>query len=686
MDNERIQRSRLFRESFLPGAVTRLRNQANARVVGVRNNAVALGTVDQAQLIYTVKKYLNDWEVNGGAVDQGLRNAIDHNKVTLQSPSEIYVDPYPLLLRCETCKVIDFYDPRVDADRVASAIDKRIRSSAHGRSYVRCKTASCPGRMLQVPYVGVHRCGIMSALYVNPTVRRKTNIGYADASGSFFNSFFFDVETGDKLAGSLQDNCPACLIAFAGSSEVNKRGTPVTSGESFYSQVVQYIALSPAVGQLAGLLYAQIDATAGTLTGQTGDIAEGIAGVLLGVIDSAVLERELRAMVSEEAASDDLVKKHTAELTKTLQARDKYAEQSEDDLMAHMLGLANARIAELQSLLSKASGRFKVVRDILDNDATYIALVEQRRAIEAAFLRHDVNRLSMAQAISTTDDAVARQTKRVAWQSVQDRFGVTEVGHIPDLLVVLSALGFTRERRAPVIDTRVPPVVLNGFEDALDPGMRSRTALYAMSAKTEALWIRLDPVKILAWCIAQAGWIDPGAAVRLSSQRAHAHLLQHCPALTMAPSDVVKADPTAPSGQAAPFHLLHSVCHALLGTSRRHTGYDDQSLMEYLLPMDLSFVIYVTSVQNYTAGGLLTLFQHYLLQWFDDASGFAFNCAFDPICSDTGGSCSGCIQRERACETYNHGLSRSYLHGGNSSPGHPASFARGFWDAPLANV
>lgn len=40
--------------------------------------------------------------------------------------------------------------------------------------------------------------------------------------------------------------------------------------------------------------------------------------------------------------------------------------------------------------------------------------------------------------------------------------------------------------------------------------------------------------------------------------------------------------------------------------------------------LDFSFVVYVTSVQNYTAGGFCGLFKHYLLPWFENASNFAF--------------------------------------------------------------
>ncbi|MEA9980046.1 hypothetical protein QN392_23460, partial [Pseudomonas sp. RTS4] len=161
--------------------------------------------------------------------------------------------------------------------------------------------------------------------------------------------------------------------------------------------------------------------------------------------------------------------------------------------------------------------------------------------------------------------------------------------------------------------------------------------------------------------------------------KSHAYILSHYPTLSLHPGMVAKAIPQAHPEKGAPFHLLHSISHSLMLTARRHTGYDSKSIQEYLLPMDLSVILYVSSVQNYTAGGLLTLFQHYLKRWFDDASMFAFSCAFDPVCTDMGSSCSGCVQVEIGCETFNQGLSRAYIHGGPANREASLTIRKGFW-------
>ncbi|HEX9685529.1 MAG TPA: hypothetical protein VGA25_06740 [Burkholderiales bacterium] len=164
---------------------------------------------------------------------------------------------YPLLLRCGICSVIDFYDPRLKEERLNSALLRRIRGPK-GRTFILCKRTGCGGHMHQIPHVAVHRCGFIGPIHVPHTARRKENIGFRDVGGAFFYNSFFDVDTGERLAGALQDDCPSCSREFAGAAETSKRGTPVTSGESYYSQVVQYIALSRTVGGLVSQLHAQV--------------------------------------------------------------------------------------------------------------------------------------------------------------------------------------------------------------------------------------------------------------------------------------------------------------------------------------------------------------------------------------------------------------------------------------------
>jgi len=262
---------------------------------------------------------------------------------------------------------------------------------------------------------------------------------------------------------------------------------------------------------------------------------------------------------------------------------------------------------------------------------------------------------------------------------LQDRYHISELSHYKKINVVMASVGYTRERKEPPEGApgQVVPVVLNGYLNTERSVPKSY--IYALPAVTEAIEIKLSPTKVLRWCIDDAGWSDPGREITGSDATSLKHLILNSPALRMDPMDVTRDTKDYSTSSLAPFHLLHTISHCLVGTAKRHTGYDEKSISEYLLPMNMSILLYVSSVQNYTSGGLRMLFEHYLRQWIDDACNYAFSCAFDPICSDKGSTCSGCVQIVLGCETFNHGLSRCYLHGGDLEEAANLRLGAGFW-------
>src|SRR5882762_10671076 len=87
VEQELVQNSRIFYEAFLPGAVTRLRNQALALVVGVSDKEDALEGLDRTQLVDAVRKYLADWKIAGGSVDALIEEAAERHEFRVQAPS-----------------------------------------------------------------------------------------------------------------------------------------------------------------------------------------------------------------------------------------------------------------------------------------------------------------------------------------------------------------------------------------------------------------------------------------------------------------------------------------------------------------------------------------------------------------------------------------------------------------------
>ncbi len=682
--DEELQNSRIFYEAYLPGALTRLRNQSLAQVVGVADREEALEGLDRSQLIDAVRKFLFDWKGSGGSVDALFEEAAERSDFRVQAPSEIYVTPYPLVLRCSKCNALENHDkPRRAHDLTLSSVHGRISGSGGG-ARIRCFRSRCTGVMFQVPFVVVHRCGHVSPISTPASARSTNNLGLRSHTGMYRQNMFFDLTTGDNIASATTELCPTCSVSGGKRIPSLQKGTPIGGGDGFFPQVLQFVALSKDPGHLVSCVQSELVrlGEGRGLVGRVKDLAEGVSYGLLGCIDSAALQAALEQILDGGTANPD-------ELAKIQTDRARLEKEIADlellMLQGHNFGsILDASKEQLSKLISKSGaseGTFIAVREYLDRDDVLLDLLKQRRTMEAVLLRHDVGRQAVEISIGNTLDPVLRASRDQDWLEIKSNYGINDIAHIPDLKVVLSAVGFTREKGEPERNPDEIPVKLNPFEDRVRSSTKGKAILYALSAQTEALWIKLDPLKVLKWCVDGSGWDAPPLTAFSSAAAAQAYLLQNCPLLTNPPGQAAELTAAHGAQTAAPFNLLHSISHALLITARRHSGYDSQTLTEYLLPMDLSVLIYVTSVQNYTAGGLLTMFQHYLRRWFEDASLHALNCAFDPICSDVGSSCPGCIQIARGCETFNSEVSRAYLHGGYVNKSQGLWISEGFWSA-----
>lgn len=684
-EQELVQNSRVFSEAFLPGGVTRLRSQALALVVGVSDKEEALEGLDRSQLVDVVRKFLADWKIAGGSVDTMIEEAAERSEFRVQAPANVFVTPFPLTLRCQSCGALENHDkPRRQHEHIlASAYNRVSGGGGTRRPTIRCTRKECGGRMMQAPFVVVHRCGHVSPMSTPPAARGTEHLGLRHNTGMYRQNVYFDLLTNGNVATASVEMCPTCSVGRPQDLSTLRKGTPVSSGDAFFPQVIQFVALSKRPGELISSVQSElVRLPDGILSGRAKDLAEGVAYGLLGCLSSEALEAQLLQILDGGEVNSD-------EMAKVKQERQKLEGEIQqlDALIAGGMSLesvrdgAKGRLSKLISKMGAAEGTFVSVRQYIPEDAVLLDLIKQRRTMEAVLLRHDVGRQGIEQAIEGTVDTVMKTSRAQDWESIQNTFEVQDVAHIPDLKVVLTAVGFTREMREPERTPDEIAVKLNPFEDRVRQTAKGKSMLYALSAQTEALWIKLDPLKVLRWCNTNAGWETPPASAFASRAAAQAYLLTQCPALTAAPGQARELTKTHGASMAAPFHLLHTISHALMLTARRHSGYDSQSLTEYLLPMDLSFLIYVTSVQNYTAGGLLTLFQHYLRRWFEDASLHAFNCAFDPICSDVGSACPGCVQIARGCETFNSGVSRAYLHGGFVDKAQSLWVRGGFWQS-----
>lgn len=685
LDNEGIPKSKLFYDGLLPGNIVRLSNYSFAMIQGVSNNDEEARAVDSEQLLSVAKRVITQWgELHNAVVDPSLKRALEyHDEMAIVVPDRVYVDPFPMLLSCNVCNRLDYHmNPVADSDKRSMA-KRRIKTSSV-ESYIPCDRVGCKGRMKQMKLVAIHRCGALLELQTPQGARRAKNLKYQASGGGVFQSNFIDMDNGDQFH-SLQPNCRSCLSLYSEASQIKLRATPVTNKDRFYPKNIQYLCLREETGKLVANAVAMAGGIDSPLTPLGKDVAQGVASVLLklGENQARLLVSYLVEMIGNSGPDTSEIERITTELTDAQKALEQIKTTADPDcsVMKTVIGSLMETIQSLETQLKRSQGEFSEVEEFIDNEETLIALVTSRRALESALLAIDFakERTTLEQQLGFAATTFERDELVQTMAILKSPYGVSEVAHYRQINVVMASLGYTRELSSPPEGNSVPPVVLMPYQDAASSRYNGKQIFYALPAQTEAIQLKLDPCAVLRWCVDQAGWENPGEEIIDDSVRAKAYLLVNSPALTMSPEEVIGRTQDRPLKESAPFHLLHSISHSLLATIKPHTGYDEKSIMEYLLPMDLSILLYVTSVQNYTAGGLLTLFRHHLRAWFDDASNFALTCIFDPICSDRGAACSGCIQEVLGCETFNHGLSRSYLHGGTLDAANMLSIPEGFW-------
>ncbi|MBT4132453.1 MAG: hypothetical protein HOE44_17240 [Candidatus Marinimicrobia bacterium] len=669
---DQVSKSKVFFDGLLPGGVHRMRNNTYIKIMGALDNSAESKLVDRVQLLAVVKKVVKEWdEMPNAKVDIQLRTALEDPASNLEvvCPGSLYANPFPIMLRCNKCGVLNYHQPYKSEKEMAESAKKRINNV----NVIPCFRSDCNGVMKQNAYVAIHRCGNMTPIDIPFKIRSIKNLGFSSQSGSFLNSFFYDVDSKKQLAHALQQKCESCKNEFDISS---KQGRPASGSDILYPHFIQYLSLKEETAKLVSKTSALVETQE--------DLANAITSTLIGLSDAEALAQLMEDILNGESGdSESLIEQLAAKKIE----RDGYQDHKNsmpEAMFNSIMDNANQLIDDLEKKLGRSSGRYREVRDYFPESTVINQLGSTRRAIEAALLPYDykLERDTLAKQVEREVDPIRKDALIQDVAILNNRYGIREIAHYRAINVVLACYGYTRELRQPVEEGEGvghPPTTLNGFEDQVQSSLAGKRIVYALPAQTEAIQVHLDPCRILIWCIEQAGWADPGNITTRNRQKAHAYLLANSLALQLEPSEVILQTKDLPLHDSAPFHLMHTISHCLISTIKRHTGYDEKRVMEYLIPMDLSIILYVASVQNYTAGGLLGMFNHHLKDWFDEASNYAFNCIFDPLCSDRGASCSGCIQTVMGCETFNHGLSRSYLHGGRVDEEDNMIIKQGFW-------
>ena len=230
------------------------------------------------------------------------------------------------------------------------------------------------------------------------------------------------------------------------------------------------------------------------------------------------------------------------------------------------------------------------------------------------------------------------------------RLGIEDLALAPDYTVVNATFGYSR------VGYRPNDCWLNPFPP--DDRYKGRLPIYVDRVQADALIISLDPSLVLTWLRANGVQVPaPSGESAQLAERAHFVRLFENASL----HHTLSRD--APELRMV-FGLLHTLSHHFIRQASLLCGLDRTSLSEYIIPRALMIAIYCNHRFGATIGALTALFEQALEQWLIGVRETR-NCVYDPVCHDNEASCHACTHlAETSCRFFNLNLSRSFLFGG----------------------
>lgn len=221
------------------------------------------------------------------------------------------------------------------------------------------------------------------------------------------------------------------------------------------------------------------------------------------------------------------------------------------------------------------------------------------------------------------------------------RAGLVDADHIDRFPILRGVFGYTRGGK-PAGESRL--VTYQGRQQSV--------RIYADTNETEALYLRLDPVRVAAWLHRQS-LIDESPADPIDARVA---------VINAADFPRRGDDIAIQTAGSAVLTLLHTYAHRLIRQLAVLAGVDRESLAEYLVPHHLGIFIYATPRGQFVLGGLQSVFETDLDRLLDQQVEAETRCPLDPGCDRATGACLACLHiGEPSCSHYNKFLDRKTL-------------------------
>lgn len=311
-----------------------------------------------------------------------------------------------------------------------------------------------------------------------------------------------------------------------------------------------------------------------------------------------------------------------------------------DSFVQQGLPLAAAEAA-VQAAIDAGADHLDKPVDVLDI-STHCRADAEATALEVALATYE-GRRTASQLPSDPVGAALRSLYEVKYVPAIHSAGLVDVDHVDRFPILRGVFGYTRGGK-PAGESRL--VAFRGRQQSI--------RVYADTNETEALYLRLDPVRVAAWLHRRA-------------------LLNEEPSdPTQARIAIINAakfpgrgdDVSVPTVGSAVLSLLHTYAHRIIRQLAVLAGVDRESLAEYLVPHHLGVFIYATPRGQFVLGGLQSVFETDLDRLLDLQVEAETRCPLDPGCDRATGACLACLHiGEPSCSHYNKFLDRKTLFG-----------------------
>lgn len=548
-----------------------------------------------------MRALLDQWQ--GSGEDAFPDPVTEWDEYQVGVPNRVDFEPFPTVVECRNCGHINFLNTlsQLSGDPVCTE----------------CRQ----GRYRQLPYVMIHGCGKLSPVFVpDCQSHRRLNVRFTD-TGRFVTSWWSCASCGGAMI-SRMTQLPCGCVYGRRSNKINARYVRTNDTSVLYSHTVAFVNLQESL--LAKL---RNDPR------PTGLLLARLWGL---IVEKAINLTSRREAVAASSGMDDraraLVQKLLNENPESETARQLAAIYSQDTQLP-----GDEAIGQVNMLIGGGANN-PPSRSLLE----HIAIIDTLDLVTP-----DV---AAANARQRGDDAGAYDVE-AAVEFARDVLGIGSMGCITNFPLALAAAGYSR------VGNRPGEALIRPFRRGRSEG--GKVPVYVVTSDTEAVMVQLDPQRVAQWLIANEMAVGPVPGPGLESW---VWCWRNLPGLSSV-RGLLNAPATISIAEKAVLMLLHTISHLLLGQSE-WSGFDPESIGEYILPDTFTVIIHSNNYSSFTIGGMVTMFEQRLLGWLQETYNAAFTCTYNPICQDEGASCAGCLHRQHNCESFNALLSRSTLGGG----------------------